>query len=430
MLGERQSADYVERVDSYRAWIEIDLDALAHNLARLRARVGSERRIMLVVKADAYGHGAVAIARHACKHGIGALGVGTSSEALELQRAGLELPILVLGTVVEQELDDCIRHGIHIGLHSFDRCHSLQERARALGRIACVHVNVDTGMGRLGVGPERAVQLMLRVRESSHLRLAGSMSHISAPDGALDPSGLQQKARFDAFLASVREAGVEPGWVHLCNSAAIATGLGQAYDTVRPGIAALGALPSHLPGAVEQRPLLSLRSQVVFLKDIEEGTPVGYGSTWRAARRTRIATLALGYNDGVPWALSGKGSVLLHGRRAPIVGRVSMDYTTLDVGHIPGVQVGDVATLIGADGEEHISLEEVAQLAGTIPYEVCCSVGPRVARVYLSSDPTELTLAPFPAPSPPIIHRTHGQRPQRPASPDGPEARTDEPLAR
>ncbi|MFT4539665.1 MAG: alanine racemase [Planctomycetota bacterium] len=394
-------------MNSYRAWIEINLDALAHNIASIRASVGEARRIMLVVKADAYGHGAVAIARAAHELGISALGVGTSSEALELQSAGLRLPILVLGTVVEHELDDCIRHGVHLGLHSFDRCYSLQERAKSLGRTARVHVNVDTGMGRLGVGPELAVRLLECVSESSHLHLAGLMSHISAADGALDPSAGAQKRRFDAVLGAARDAGIEPDTVHLCNSAAIATGFGDAYDTVRPGIAALGALPRHLPGAAEQRPVLALRSQVVFLRDIEAGTPVGYESVWRAPRATRIATIALGYNDGVPWRLSGRGSVLIRGCRAPIIGRVSMDYTTLDVGHIPGVQVGDVATLIGRDGAEKITLQDVADLAGTIPYEISCSVGPRVARIYLSSNMDLDAIRPFTGPSPPIVHRKH-----------------------
>lgn len=336
---------------------------------------------MLVVKADAYGHGAVIIARHAASCGVEALGVGTSSEALELQAAGLDLPILVLGTVTEHEVEDCIRHGIHIGLHTFDRCRSLQRIARALARPALVHINVDTGMGRLGVGPELALPLMEAVAQASHLRMAGLMSHLAASDGALDESNRSQRERFDTIVAQARERGLRTGCLHLCNSAAIATGMGSDYDTVRPGIAALGALPQHLPGAREQRPVLALRSQVVFLRDLDPGTPVGYESTWRAPGKRRIATLALGYHDGVPWNLSGKGEVLIRARRAPIIGRVSMDYTTIDVSHIEDVEVGDVATLIGSDGAESITLGEVAKCAGTIPYEVACSVGARVARI-------------------------------------------------
>ncbi len=341
---------------------------------------------MLVAKADAYGLGAVAIAHHALRCGVSAIGVGTSFEALELLRGGVRAPILVLGTVVEEELLACLRNAVHIGLHSADRRASLQELARSLGLIAHVHLNVDTGMGRLGVPPERALELLDEVHASSHLRLAGVMSHVSSPDGGLDPATALQKARFDRFLEAARRRPCPTGWVHFANSAALFTGVEGDYDTVRTGIAAYGALPSHLPGARELLPVLSLRSQVVFLKDIPAGTPVGYGSHWRAPRPTRIATLSIGYDDGVPWRLGDQGEVLLRGRRAPLVGRVSMDYTTVDVGDIDGVQVGDAATLIGADGEQRISIEEVAERAGTIPYEVMCSVGKRVGRVYVGGE--------------------------------------------
>jgi len=368
-----------------RVWAEINLDALAHNLDVIRRRCSPGTRVMLVVKADAYGHGAIAIAHHALHCGIGALGVGTSTEALELRQGGIRQPILVLGTVVEEELSACLRHRVQIGLHSGDRCSSLQARAKALGIVAEVHLNVDTGMGRLGVLPSRAMELLVRVREASHLRLAGVMTHVSAPGGLQDEFTQAQVAQFREVLDAARVQDLLAGWVHVANSAGIFTGLDE-FDTVRPGIAAYGALPSDLPGSTDLEPVMSLRSQVVFLKDVPEGTPIGYGSTWRASRPTRIATLPVGYNDGVSWRLGGAGEVLLRGQRAPIVGNVSMDYTTVDVGAISGVQVGDVATLIGRDGDREIRLEEVARKAQTIPYEITCSVGKRVARVYGGSE--------------------------------------------
>jgi alanine racemase len=364
-----------------RVWAEINLDALAHNIDAIRRRCATGTRVMLVVKADAYGHGAVAIAHHAVHCGIGALGVGTSAEALELRQGGLRQPILVLGTVVEEELSACLRHRVQIGLHSSDRCLSLQARAKSLGVVAEVHLNIDTGMGRLGVLPSRAIELLTRVREASHLRLAGVMTHISAPDGLLNPQAKAQTEAFQSVLERARARNLLAGWVHVANSAGVFTGLDD-FDTVRPGIAAYGALPSALPGADELQPVMSLRSQVVFLKDVPAGTPVGYGSSWRAERPTRIATLPVGYNDGVSWRLGGVGEVLLRGQRAPIVGQVSMDYTTVDVGAIAGIEVGDVATLIGRDGDLEIRLEEVARKAQTIPYEISCSVGKRVARIY------------------------------------------------
>ncbi len=396
----------------HRAWAEIDLDALAHNLRIIRQRAGPERRIMLVVKADAYGHGAVPIARHAVRSGVAALGVGTSAEALELREAGVRVPILVLGTVLEAELQDCLLHEVHIGLHSSDRRASLQALARSLGVVARVHLNVDTGMGRLGVLPSRAFELLREIHASSHLELAGVMTHVSAPEGRLAASTGEQLARFDRLLAGARAQGLLCGWIHAANSAALFTGV-DGYDTIRPGIAAYGALCGDLPGAGELRQVMSLKSQVVFLKDVPAGTPVGYASTWRAPARTRIATLPLGYNDGVPWQPAGVGAVLLRGRRAPIVGRVSMDYTTIDVGHIPEVHVGDEVTLFGSDQGELMSLGEVARVNETIPYQLTCSIGKRVARLYVGGGDHEL---PETAPRrvPDVAGRT---RPERSAAP-------------
>jgi len=371
-----------------RVWAEIDLDALTENLAAIRRRAGAGVRIMLVVKADAYGHGAVAVAHHAVRCGIAALGVGTSAEALELRQAGLTVPILVLGTIVDDEAAAVLRHGIEIGIHSSDRVEMLAELARRSELRARVHLNVDTGMGRLGVLPDNALRLLRLIAAAPGLELCGLMTHVSSPEGALAPETREQMERFERVLAAARRANLARGWVHAANSAAVFTDLEPRYDTVRPGISAYGILPGCLPGAEELRPIMTLKSQVVFLKDVPAGASVGYGSTWTAPAPTRIATLPVGYADGVPWRLSNCGDALVRARRAPIVGRVSMDYLTLDVGHIPGVAVGDTVTLFGGAGGTPV--EEVARRAGTIPYEVTCAVGRRVRRVYLGG--TQLTL--------------------------------------
>jgi alanine racemase len=384
-------------VSAYRAWAEIDLDALTHNLTVIRRRAGAGVRVMLVVKADAYGHGAVAIANHAIRCGVAALGVGTSAEALELRASGVRIPILVLGTIIEAEAPDALRHGVHIALHSFDRCTMLQDLSLRLGLRARVHLNVDTGMGRLGVLPGRAVELLRAIHTSSHLELAGIMSHVSAPEGAFAGSTTEQARAFEDVLRRGRAEQLLRGWIHLANSASIFTDLRPIYDTVRPGISAYGILPCDLPGAGDLRPVLSLKSQIVFMKDIPAGAPVGYGSTWRADRLTRVATLPLGYDDGVSWRLSNRGEVLVGGRRAPIIGRISMDYTTIDVTHIPGAKVGETVTLMGTDGGETISVEEVARRSDTISYEVVCAVGKRVRRTYVGGSDLELpnqTVAP------------------------------------
>jgi alanine racemase len=369
-------------------WADIDLDALAHNLGVIRRRVGEGVEVMLVAKADAYGHGAVAVAHHAVRCGVASIGVGTAEEALELRRAGVRVPIVVLGTIVDEEVVPALLHDVEIGIHSSDRCRMIQRTGRKLGRTARVHLNVDTGMGRLGVLPERALDLLRRISDSSHLSLAGVMTHVTAPEGALAPSTSLQTARFERVLEGARREGLLAGAVHVANSACIFTGLDPMGDVVRPGISAYGILPPELPGSSELEAVMSLRSQIVFLKDVPRGTTIGYGNTWCAPRRTRLATLPLGYNDGVDWRLSNRGEALVRGCRAPIVGRVSMDYTTLDVTHIRGVRGGDTATLIGRDGDERIRVEDVAVAADTIPYEITCSIGRRVARVYRGGEHT------------------------------------------
>jgi alanine racemase len=374
-------------VDSLRAWTEIDLDALALNLRSVCQRAGPGVRIMLVVKQDAYGHGAVAISHHALRCGIGALGVGTSQEALDLRQAGLRGPILILGTVVEGELPACLRHEIQVGLHAVDRCRSLQKLAQSMGLQARVHLNVDTGMGRLGVSPSLALDLLREVHAASHLQLAGLMTHLSAPEGGHCPSSHEQLALFQGLIAAARAEGLPCGWIHALNSAGLFTDLRAAQgseagaEMVRVGIAAYGALPRHLAPPEGLQQVMSLRSRVVFLKDVPVDAPVGYGSLWRAPRPTRIATLPIGYGHGLPRNLQS-WDVLIGGRRAPLVGQLSMDYTTVDVGHLEGVHVGQEVTLLGKDGEEELRLEDLAHNLGTIPHELTCSLG-RLPRVFV-----------------------------------------------
>jgi alanine racemase len=365
-----------------RAWAEIDLGALHHNLARIRAAIGPRVEILMVVKADAYGHGAPEIARAANRSGVGAFGVGTVAEALELQRSGVLGRILVLGAIVDAEAEQALEAGVELGVHSADRCRALAEVAARLGRPARVHLNVDTGMGRLGAAPPRALELLEAIAAEPWLELAGVMTHMASSAGAADPATHEQLRRFEELLAPARRAGLLRGWIHVANSAAVFSGLRPLYDAVRPGIGALGMMAAEAPGAGLLRPVLSLRTQVIFFKDVEAGTPIGYGGTWRASRRSRIATLPIGYDDGIPWRVGNSGhTVLIRGRRAPIVGRVSMDYTTIDVTDVPGVEAGDVVTLVGADGEDRLTVADLARAAGTIPHEITCSIGRRVPRL-------------------------------------------------
>jgi alanine racemase len=367
-----------------RVWAEIRLDCIRRNLREVRRALSPAVEIMAVVKADAYGHGAAPVARALLDAGAARLGVGDSTEAIELRAAGITAPIHVLGALVEREVEDVIYHGITPTIHSLDRVRLLDEKARGMRRRLAVHLMVDTGMGRLGVRPESAGEILAAIAERPHLRLEGVATHLSSPGKDRDFTA-EQIARFRGVLESARARGLGAERAHAAASLGIFLYPESHFDLVRPG----GALYGIDPGGLEARgialePALSLRTQVVFLKSVEAGAPIGYGATWRAPRATRIATLPCGYDDGYPYSLSGKGAcVLVGGRRAPVVGTVTMDYLTVDVGDCPEVRVGDTATLVGRDGDEEIKIVDLARLAGTIPYAISCQLGKRVRKIYL-----------------------------------------------
>lgn len=371
---------------NHRVWAEIDLGVLADNLHAMAARLDPGGRLLAVVKADAYGHGAVPVARalerEPCLWGFG---VGDSAEALELRAAGIEAPILILGTIIEDEVPQVVSHDVRVCIHSEDRIRALEAEAERQGRRCTVHVMTDTGMGRLGAQPARAAELARRCQASAWLELEGLATHPS-PSRPGHPFAAVQRARLEGLRQELAADGVEPPLAHFANTAALLGGVGTDLPLARPGISLYGVLgPEVAEMAPELRPVLSLRTQVVYLKDVPADTPVGYNGTYVTPRATRIATLPIGYNDGLSYRLSNCGLALVRGRPAPIVGAISMDYTTLDVGRIPDVSVGDVVTLMGSDGDQHLTIPDVAATIGTIPYEVSCAVGKRVRRVYLKA---------------------------------------------
>lgn len=367
----------------HRVWTDIDLGALRRNFERVRRRLEPGSEVLAVVKADAYGHGAVPVARAlAGEAGLWGFGVGDSQEALELRAAGVEQPILILGTIIPDEVPQVVSHDVRACIHSMDRIRSLEDEAERQGRRVRVHLMVDTGMGRLGAQPPRAAELAGRIARSAWLELEGIATHAS-PSRPDHPFLRRQHERLVRLLDQLADEGIRPPRTHFANTAAILGGVGVDLPVVRPGISLYGVTGPDLgPQAAELEPVLALRTQVVYLKDVPAGTPVGYNGTHVTTRATRIATLPIGYNDGLAYRLSNRGRALVRGQSVPIVGAISMDYTTLDVGHVPDVSVGDTVTLVGSDGGQRIPVTEVASLVGTIPYEIVCSVGKRVARVY------------------------------------------------
>jgi len=367
----------------HRVWADIRFDHLRENVALLQRRLKPTTRIMAVVKADAYGHGAVEVARELKRLGIDRFGVGDSGEALELREQGIDGSILVLGAIVDGEQERVVAHDVAVCIHSESRIEQLAREARRQGRRCKVHLKVDTGMGRLGVLPARALALARRIARSPWLELEGVATHFAGTQAGRDR---ENEAQLEAFLdvraAIVKEGLGKPVW-HAAASAALFSDLDAEFDLVRPGLALYGIAPPGAGAAARKlKPVLSLHTQVIFLKDVPAGTPIGYGRTFRTSSKTRIATVPLGYNDGLPTRVSNRGHALVKGTRAPIVGRVSMDYTMLDVGGIRGVKVGEPVTLIGEDQGEELRLEELATAAEIIPHEILCSLGRRVARIY------------------------------------------------
>jgi alanine racemase len=366
-----------------RTWAEIDLGALERNLGRVVEAAGPDARIMLVLKADGYGHGAVPVAWHLARHaGIACLGVGDSTEALELRAAGVTAPVVVLGAVVGGELADVVRGGIALTVHSGDRVRRLRRLLRQEGGRALLHLKVDTGMGRLGCAPERALGIAREIRRSRGLVLEGVATHLATTTETGGQSAEHQLRRFRRVLAALRKEGFEPRWRHAYASSAVLSPLPREFNLVRTGLAVYGIDPWGRPGSPLE-PALSWRTQIVFLKDHRRGARIGYGGTWTAKRRSRVATLPVGYNDGYRFAFSNRAEVLVRGRRCPVVGRVSMDYVCVDVTRVPGTAVGDVVTLLGRDRDAVLGVDELAAWAETIPYDVLCGIGRRVKRRYL-----------------------------------------------
>jgi alanine racemase len=346
------------------------------------ARAPAGTKTLAVLKADAYGHGATLCARKLVELGVSMIGVGDSREALELRAAGIEAPVLILGAIVEGEMRAVVENDVASCIHSAQRAKLLSNVARALGKRARVHLKVDTGMGRLGVRPEIARELAGAIARDPFLELEGVCTHYGSAASPVPFHTSEQVTTFVKLVEEIRSDGVRTPLVHASNSAALFSTLSEHFTMVRVGLGLFGLNPGNLPvGDNPLKSVLSLRTQVVFMKDLPAGSPVGYNRTHVTKRPTRIAIVPFGYSDGYPYALSNRAHVLVRGERAPVVGAVSMDYTTIDVTDVRDVQVGEEVTVIGSSGRRRIGAEDLARVIGTIPYEITARLGRRVARV-------------------------------------------------
>src|SRR5690348_15348114 len=360
-------------------WAEIDLNNLAANFNRVRQRVSPVARVMAVIKANAYGHGAVACARRLVTESADWFGVALPEEAIELRDAGITQPVLCLGGFWPGQAAACIQHHLTPVVYHLEMIDALNQAAANAGVVADVHVKVDTGMGRLGVRFDELSEFVNALAQFRNVRIDGIMSHLAAADdAACQPLTRDQIQRFEDAAAIMRQHGYHPTYQHLSNSAAVYSHREAWGNLVRPGGVLYGLWRDVLSLTVADPkllPVMSLHSRISMLKWVPPGETIGYGCTFEASRKTLIATLPIGYHDGYMRALSNRANVIVRGEYAPVVGRVSMDLTLIDVTNVSGVEVGDKVTLLGWDSQNagpNISAEDLARISGTLSYEVTC----------------------------------------------------------
>lgn len=361
-------------------WAEINLTAIQHNIRNIKALLRPETKFCAVVKADGYGHGAVEVARLALQEGADYLAVALLSEAIELRQAGVTAPLLILGYTPPEQAQLLVAYQITQTVYSEEMVRALSRAATNSGKLARVHLKIDTGMGRIGVQPEDAVAFARLVKGCPGLELEGVFSHLAAADSQDKSYVRRQYALFTTALRAIEEAGMAVPLRHIANSAAILDLPDMQLDMVRPGIILYGLLPSaEVSPSFALEPAMKLKTRISHSKAVPAGTAISYGCTFVTDKPSVIATLPVGYADGWTRLMAGKASVLVNGRRAPLVGRVCMDQCMIDVTDIPAAGCGDEVLLFG--GTE-LPVDEVARHMGTINYEIVCMVSKRVPRIY------------------------------------------------
>ena len=367
----------------------VDLDGIASNYRFLADRV-APRRLYAVVKADAYGHGAVPVAARLARAGADRFAVANPEEGTALRRGGIAGEILVLSRVDPEDVPRLAAYGLTPTLYDAAQAEGIAAVAEGLSVPLPVHLELDTGMGRAGFRPEELDFVVALFRHAPGLRLAGTFANLSRADDPSSPETARQVERLRAAASRLRDAGLAPGLVHAANSAAILGAEPAWLDAVRPGLALYGIAPRGFSEAASLVPAMTLEARVTAVRRVPADTPLGYGGRFVTERPTTIAVLPIGYHDGFRRSFSGRVAVLLGGKRAPVVGAVSMDVTLVDASDAP-VRRGDRAVCLGTDGRDTVTAWELADAAGTIPYEILCGIGPRVPRVHVESgeDPTE-----------------------------------------
>ena len=369
-----------------RVCAEIDLDAIAYNMEQMKNRIGDGARLIAVVKTDGYGHGAVPIAEMFEEFPyVWGYAVACLEEAVELREHGIKKPILVLGCIFPDQYEEMICYDIRPAVYTEEMADAISEEAVKLGKTVCLHIKIDTGMGRIGFPVSaKSADAIERISRLPNVELEGMFTHFAKADERDKTYTLEQHERFMWMKEETEKRGVSIQYYDCDNSAGIIDLPEMRHDLARAGISTYGMYPSDEVDkeAVDLKPALSLISHVTYVKDVAPGTSISYGGTFTAQEEMRVATIPVGYGDGYPRSLSNKGYVLIHGKRAHILGRVCMDQFMVDVTDIPETKFMDRVTLIGEDGGERIRVEDLAGLSGRFNYEFVCCLGKRIPRVY------------------------------------------------
>ncbi len=373
-----------------RVYAEINLDAILYNIEQMKQRIGKDTMIMGVIKADGYGHGAVPIGRELEQLSvIWGYATATFEEAHILRRNGLKKPVLVLGATFPEQYQEMMKEDIRATVYSLKQAHAMEKAAAEAGGKMTVHVKIDTGLSRLGfqVSKEAADEIA-QIASLPHMVMEGMFTHFAKADARDKTMAKEQLEKFRQMKNMLSERRIEIPLIHSSNSAAIIDMPEANMSVVRAGISLYGMWPSDevQKENIDLKPVLSLKSRIIFLKELEPGRVISYGASYKTSRRQRIATIPVGYGDGYPRNLSNRGYVLIHGKKAPICGRICMDQFMVDVTDIPEAEEGDVVVLVGRDGAAQISMEEIGELSGRFHYEFACDLGKRVPRVYVKGN--------------------------------------------
>lgn len=362
----------------------VSTEALKHNYGELKKLLQGPVKMMAVVKANAYGHGDVEVSRVLETLGCEYLGVAIAEEGVRLRKCGIACPIVVLGGAYPEQVDDLVRHDLTPVVFDIDSARIIDRAASSAGVVRKVHVKIDSGMGRLGLLPAEVPGFFKEFRALRNVSLEGVLSHLSEAEAPDKSFSLQQLRIFLESVDVIRSLGLDPGILGIANSAGAVEVPETRLNLVRPGIMLYGSYPSpRLKEIIRLKPVMEVKTRILKVKRLPEGSPVSYGRTFVTKRDSLIAVLPIGYGDGLTRRLSGAGEVLIRGRRAPIVGVVCMDFTMVDVTDIEGVEAGDEAIVLGVQGDETITAEDIAEMTDTIPYEIFCNISPRVPRVYI-----------------------------------------------